>query len=78
MTDPVENKLMNEVNNIKSLVLRNSVENELINFDINIRINSEAPKLKAFGQSIQKFVEMLCNLLKTENNYYKFKVYLCQ
>lgn len=77
MTDPVENKLMNEVNNIKSLVLRNSVENELINLDINIRINNEAPKLKAFGQSIQKFVEILCNLLKTENNCYKFKVYLC-
>ena len=77
MTDPVESELNNEVNNIKSLVLRDPIEDELINLDINIKINSEAPKVKAFGQAIQKFVEILCNLLETENSCYKFKVYPC-
>ena len=77
MRDPVENEFYNEVNNIKSLVLKDPIEDELINLDINIKINSEAPKIKAFGQAIQKFVEILCNLLETENSCFKFKVYPC-
>ena len=36
MTDPVKNELINEVNNIKNLVLleRDPIENELVNLDI--------------------------------------------
>ena len=59
------------------MVLKDPVATEVINLDTDIMIDSEAPKIKAFGQAIQIFVEILCNLLETTNSYYKFKVHPC-
>ena len=72
-----EDLIVSELNNDRSLVLKDPVVDEFINLDTDIKINSEAPKIKAFGQAIQTFVEILCNLLETTNSYYKFKVHPC-
>ena len=72
-----EDLLVFELNNDRSLVLKDPVVDEFINLDTHIKINSEEPKIKAFGETIQTFVEILCNLLETTNSYYKFKVYPC-
>ena len=66
-----------EVKNDRSLVLKNPVVDEFINIDTDIKIDSEAPKIKSFGQAIQTFVEILCSSLETTNSHYKFKVHPC-
>ena len=68
---------VSELKNARSLVLKDPVVSEFINLDTEIKIDSEAPKIKAFGQFIQTFVEILCNLLETTNSNYKFKVHPC-
>ena len=69
--------LSHELKDSTSLVLKNPIQNEFINLDLDIKISSEAPKVKAFGQTIHLFVETLCNLLETANSYYIFKVHPC-
>ena len=72
-----EDLLVFELKNDRSLVLEDLVVSEFINLDADIMIDSEAPKIKAFGQAIQTFVEILCKWLETTNSYYKFKVHPC-
>ena len=69
--------LVSELKNDMSLVLKGPVIEEFVGFDADINIKSEAPKIKAFGQAIQTFAEILCNLLETTNSCYKFKVHPC-
>ena len=69
--------LVFELKSDMSLVLKGPVIEELVDFDAGINIKSEAPKIKAFGQAIQTFAEILCNLLETPNSCYKFKVHPC-
>ena len=54
-----EDLLVFELNNDRSLVLKDPVVDEFINLDTYIKINSEVPKIKAFGETIQTFVEIL-------------------
>ena len=47
-----EDLLVFELNNDRSLVLKDPVVDEFTNLDTDIKINSEAPKIKAFGEAI--------------------------